>query len=85
MAVDASRRSGRNGRVSKPLPTDEALQPSEADLDIELLMELHALTPAERMARHDAALQLVQALREAGTNFYGVDPRTLAAPEPGEG
>jgi hypothetical protein len=81
MAVDASQRSGRNGPVPEQTPPD----PSEADLDIDLLMELHAMTPAERMARHDAALQLVQALREAGTNFYGVDPRTLAAPEPGEG
>lgn len=54
--------------------------PSEAELDIDLLMELHAMTPAEGMARHDAGLQLVQALREAGTNFYGVDPRTIAAP-----
>ncbi len=81
MTVDASRRSGRNGPVSEQTPPD----PSEADLDIELLMELQALTPAERLARHDAALQLVLALREAGTNFYGVDPRTLAAPESGEG
>ncbi len=77
MAVDASQRSERNGRVSEQTPPD----PSEADLDIDLLMDLHAMTPAERVARHDAALQLVQALREAGTNFYGVDPRTLAVSE----
>ncbi|MDP1914844.1 MAG: hypothetical protein Q8L14_01275 [Myxococcales bacterium] len=62
--------------MSEQTPPD----PSEADLDIDLLMELHAMTPAERVAGHDAALQLVQALREAGTNFYGVDPRTLRRP-----
>jgi len=59
---------------------------AQADgIDTALLEELATLTPAERMKRHDAALQLVLALRKAGTKHYGFDPRAVAAPERGEG
>ena len=37
------------------------------------------LTPAERLKRHDAALALVLAAREAGIRFYGFDPRSPEA------
>lgn len=63
-------------------PTDEEL---EADIDLELLEYLQTLTPAERIARHEAALELVRALRKAGTEHYGFDPRAVAAAGSREG
>lgn len=57
-------------------PTNE--QPPvtwDVDIDFDLLEYLQTLTPAERMARHEAALELVRALRKAGAEFYGFDPR----------
>ena len=56
------------------IPEDEAL----GDLDLEQLEGLASLTPAERLRRHEQALELVRALREAGKRHYGFDPR---APE----
>lgn len=58
---------------------------SDQDLDLDLLDFLRSLTPAERMRRHDSALQLVLALRKAATAHYGFDPRTVATPERREG
>lgn len=49
------------------------------DIDVDLLDYLLTLTPAQRIERHDGALELVRALRKAGTELYGVDPRTLAS------
>jgi hypothetical protein len=54
------------------------------DVDLDLLRELQALTPAERMARHEAALELVRALRKASREHYGFDPRAVAAAGSGE-
>jgi hypothetical protein len=58
-------------------PAPDALD----DLDLALLDELASLTPAQRMARHQAALALVVALRKAGAAHYGFDPRAVAAPD----
>lgn len=55
------------------------------DGEVELVEYLLSLTPAERMRRHDAALQLVAALRKGAVAHYGFDPRTAAAPERREG
>lgn len=55
------------------------------DVDLDLLEELQALTPAERMTRHEAALELVLALRKASREHYGFDPRAVAAAGSGEG
>ncbi len=46
-----------------------------AEVDISQLEDLLALTPAQRIARHEQALALVRALRQAGINYYGFDPR----------
>lgn len=54
------------------------------DVDLDLLDYLQSLTPAERMTRHQAALELVRALRKAGAEFYGFDPRAAATPDGGE-
>ncbi len=48
------------------------------DIDIDLLAYLLTLTPAQRIERHEGALELVRALRKAGTQFYGFDPRLVA-------
>lgn len=45
------------------------------DIDVDLLDYLLTLTPAQRIERHEGALELVRALRKAGTEFYGFDPR----------
>ena len=51
------------------------------DVDLDLLEFLQSLSPAERMRRHESALQLVLALRKAAIAHYGFDPRTAATPE----
>ncbi len=48
---------------------------SIAGVDIAQLEDLLALTPAQRIARHEQALPLVRALRQVGINYYGFDPR----------
>jgi hypothetical protein len=47
----------------------------EYGIDISQLEFLLTLTPTERWMRHDAALALVLAAREAGIQYYGFDPR----------
>jgi hypothetical protein len=46
------------------------------DADMSLLEYLWSLTPAERLVRHEQALELVRALRRAGQRHYGFDPRS---------
>jgi hypothetical protein len=50
-------------------------------IDVCQLEHILALTHAERLSRHDAALALVLAAREAGIRYYGFDPRSLETPE----
>ena len=59
-------------------------EPSD-DIDLDLMDYLLTLTPEQRLERHDAALELVRALRKAGTEHYGFDPRAVAAAGSGEG
>lgn len=70
--------------MSTERPSAEVAEADE-DLDLDLLDYLQSLTPAQRMARHDGALELVRALRKAGTDFYGFDPRAVAAADGGKG
>ena len=44
-------------------------------IDVSLLEYTLGLTPAERIRRHDQALELIRAMRRAGTKHYGFDPR----------
>ncbi len=44
-------------------------------LDLAGLDERLAMSPEERIRRHDQALELVQFLRQAGIRYYGFDPR----------
>jgi len=44
--------------------------------DVSAIDERLALPPAERLRRHDRAEALVRALRQAGIQYYGFDPRT---------
>ena len=64
--------------------TDERTQAyqvaAEYGIDMCQLEYVLTLTPAERLRRHDAALVLVLAAREAGIRFYGFDPRSPQAP-----
>jgi hypothetical protein len=48
-------------------PTDPAIEEARrAGFDLDLLDSNLALTPEQRALRHDSALELVHALREAG-------------------
>jgi hypothetical protein len=49
-------------------------------IDLGQLDYILTLTPAERLRRHDAALALVLAVREAGMRYYGFDPRSTEDP-----
>ena len=58
---------------------------ADEDIDVDLLEYLLTLTPAQRIERHEAALELVNALRKAGTEHYGFDPRAVASAGRSEG
>lgn len=53
----------------------------EYGIDVGQLEFLLTLTPAQRLRRHDGALALVRAAREAGIRYYGFDPRSPEASE----
>jgi hypothetical protein len=51
-------------------PADDALEEARrAGLDLDLLDSNLALTPEVRALRHESALELVLALREAGATY----------------
>lgn len=60
--------------------SSEQREPHEDDdIDLSLLEYLQTLTVAERMALNDATQDAVRALRKAGEEFYGFDPRAVAS------
>jgi hypothetical protein len=63
------------GTMNAPAPQ----QNEDDDIDVDLLDYLQTLTVAQRVERHEAALELVRALRKAGTEHYGFDPRAVVA------
>ena len=50
-------------------------------IDLSQLEYLLSLTPSERLVRHEQALDLVRAVRKAGIQFYGFDPRSAGSPD----
>ena len=71
--------------------TTEANQPDawqaaiDDGIDVSQLEYLLTLTPHERLLRHEQALTLVRAMRQAGIDYYGFDPRHPDSPEPPPG
>jgi hypothetical protein len=63
-----------NPPKARPISPDES---ADTDIDVSQLDYLLSLTPAERVRRHDQALELVLALRQAGIKYYGFDPRSI--------
>lgn len=57
----------------------EPKEPPSPDIDLDLIDYLLSLSPADRIRRHDQALELVRALRQAGKRLYGFDPRPSEA------
>jgi len=51
-------------------------------IDLSITDYLLTLTPEQRLERHDQALELVTALRQAGMDYYGFDPRNPPQTEP---
>ena len=47
----------------------------EYGIDLSITDYLLTLTPEQRLEPHDQALELVMALRQAGIDYYGFDPR----------
>ena len=57
------------------LPAGDAWQTAiDYGIDVGQLDYLLGLSPADRLARHDQALELVRALRRAGIAHYGFHP-----------
>ncbi len=54
-------------------------------IDLSITDYLLTLTPEQRLARHDEALELVKALRQAGIDYYGFDPRNPPEAQPARG
>lgn len=62
-----------------PSPAGPAWRAAEAlGLDMSLVESNLRLTVAERFERHEQARQAVLALRRAGIEYYGFDPRQAA-------
>ncbi len=59
-----------------PRENNPAAENNHADeVDLSLLDYLQTLSVEERFERHEQALALVRALRAAGQEYYGYDPR----------
>ena len=71
MSARAGQSSGKDGQPSVTLE----------DIDRDLVDYLQTLSPAERVTRHEQARELVHALRNAGANHYGFDPRAITDPD----
>lgn len=69
--------------MSSVVPFGE--HPEDENIDLDLLEYLQTLTMAERLKRHEAALELIQKLRAAGEKHHGFDPRAVASAADGEG
>jgi hypothetical protein len=52
------------------------------EIDTSLVAEMLALPPAERIVRHDQALDLVLALERAGRKLHGLEPRPAPPSRP---
>ena len=54
-------------------------------IDLTITDYLLTLTPEQRLERHDQALELVKALRQARIDYYGFDPRNPPEAQPARG
>jgi hypothetical protein len=61
-------------------PSDPWQAAIDYGIDVTQLEHNLTLTPAERITQHDRALELVRALRQAGIQHYGFDPRLPQPP-----
>jgi len=87
----ASRKSPH--RIQYRSMTDDSHQQNESQtkdarqaaidygIDVSQTDYLLTLTPTERLERHDQALELIRALRQAGIEYYGFDPRLPETPD----
>ena len=50
-------------------------------IDVSQTEYLMSLTPLQRLIRHDQALDLVLAMRQAGIKHYGFDPNPPETPD----
>ena len=72
--------------MSTPANHPDAWQAAiDYGIDVSQLEYLLTLTPEERLLRHEQALTLVRAARQAGIDYYGFDPRYPDPSEPPQG
>jgi hypothetical protein len=71
--------ASQEGEFSEVSSMKTYREAAEYGIDVGQLEFLLTLTPAQRLRRHDAALALVRAAREAGIQHYGFDPRSPGA------
>lgn len=77
MDVDRARDAASPDGAAAP----DAWQAAAGDgIDMNQVEYLLSLTPDQRLMRHDMALRLVRALREAGIRYDGFDPRHSETP-----
>jgi hypothetical protein len=69
----------RNDRArslrANPIARDAWQAALDFGIDLSQTEYLLTVTPAERLERHEQALALVRAMREAGKRYYGLDAR----------
>jgi hypothetical protein len=65
----------------EPVPGPAEKEAAGFGIDLSQLNYLLSLTPYERLQRHEQALDLVSAVRKAGIQLYGFDPRSADSPD----
>ncbi len=74
-----------SGNVSTAGSGDAWQAAAEYGIDMNQLEYLMGLTPAERIAGHEQALELVLALERAGRRYYGIDTRSSDSVDKAQG
>jgi hypothetical protein len=80
MAGEMEQRRAMNNAAPEPSGSDPWQAAIDFGIDVSQTEYLLTLTPEERLIRHEQALELVRALREAGIRHYGFDPRYPETP-----
>ncbi len=75
-APSPQRRASEVPASAPPVEKDAWQAAADYGIDMNQLEYLMGLTPAERIAGHQQALELVLALERAGQRYYGIDARS---------
>jgi hypothetical protein len=70
-------------RLLNPAPGSAIEAAQKFGIDLTLLIERLRMTPTERLEHHQAALEMVEALRDAGRSMRGQGRGSSEGPMPG--